>query len=103
MLELRVCIGSSCHLKGSYNVIQTFQQLIEEKHLHARVVLKSSFCMKECGQPGVMVSLDGKACRLTPDHARDFFLENVLPRLETPPERASKIRAPRMNYAQQSM
>ncbi|MGN0592047.1 MAG: (2Fe-2S) ferredoxin domain-containing protein, partial [Ruminococcus sp.] len=34
MVELNVCIGSSCHLKGSYNIIHTFQHLIEEKGLH---------------------------------------------------------------------
>ena len=34
MVEVSVCIGSSCHLKGSYNVIQAFQQMIEENGLH---------------------------------------------------------------------
>ena len=101
MTELRVCIGSSCHLKGSYNVVQAFQQLIEEEHLHGRVVLKTGFCMKECGQPGVMVSLDGQPHRLTPDRAREFFYEVVLPRLEVPPERKAMIREPRLNYEQQ--
>jgi NADH:ubiquinone oxidoreductase subunit E len=37
MVELTVCIGSACYLKGSYNVIQTFQQIIEEKSLHDRI------------------------------------------------------------------
>jgi NADH:ubiquinone oxidoreductase subunit E len=100
MTEIRVCIGSSCHLKGSYNVVQTFQQLIEEEQLHDRVVLKTSFGMKECGRPGVMVSLDGEACRITADRARSFFFENVVPRLEESPEGASSIRAPRMVHSQ---
>jgi NADH:ubiquinone oxidoreductase subunit E len=103
MTELRVCIGSSCHLKGSYNVVSTFQQLIEEEKLHSRIVLKTGFCMKECGEPGVMVSLDGQPNRITPDHARDFFYECVLPRLALPPERAPKIRAPLMAYARQKV
>ena len=46
MIELSVCIGSSCHIKGSYNVIQTFQQMIEENNLHNEVDFKGTFCMK---------------------------------------------------------
>jgi NADH:ubiquinone oxidoreductase subunit E len=52
MLEL-CCIGSFCHIKGAYNLIQTFQQLIEEKNLHDRINFKSSFCMRQCQNPGV--------------------------------------------------
>ena len=60
MVELSVCIGSSCHLKGSYNVIQTFQHLIEENALHDKVDFKATFCMKRCERPGVAVLLDGE-------------------------------------------
>jgi len=82
MTELSVCIGSSCHLKGAYNVLQTFQQLIEEYHLHECLVFKASFCYKQCGQEGVSVSLNRTAYRLQPAEARTFFLERVLPALE---------------------
>ena len=30
MVEVKVCIGTSCHLHGSYNVMMSFKQLIEE-------------------------------------------------------------------------
>ena len=48
MTILSVCIGSSCHINGSYNVIQTFQQLIEENHLHEKIDFKAEFCSKMC-------------------------------------------------------
>jgi len=79
MIELRVCIGSSCHLKGSYNVIQTFLQLIEEHALHDRVDLKSTFCMKRCAYAGVGISLNGEAYHIIPDKASEFFMTTVLP------------------------
>ncbi|MDL2229035.1 (2Fe-2S) ferredoxin domain-containing protein [Treponema sp. OttesenSCG-928-L16] len=81
MLELIVCIGSACHIKGSYNVIQTFQQLIEENSLHEKINFKSGFCMKECHYPGTAVTVAGVKHHVAPDKAREFFLTEVLPKL----------------------
>jgi NADH:ubiquinone oxidoreductase subunit E len=77
MVELCVCIGSSCHIKGSYNVIQTFQQLIEEQMLHDRVNFKSSFCQKQCQHPGVAVSVNGAVYQVTAETAGEFFTKEV--------------------------
>ena len=80
MVELNVCIGSACHLKGSYNVIQSFQQIIEEEGLHHLVEMKAQFCMKQC-QNGVSVALNGEAFSVSPETARRFFRETVLPQI----------------------
>ena len=82
MIELSVCIGSSCHLKGSYNVIQTFLQLIEAHALHERIEFKSNFCMKRCAHAGVGLSLNGEAYHIAPETAREFFKTTVLPLVE---------------------
>ena len=79
MLELRVCIGSACHLKGSYNIVQAFQQLIEENGLHEKIDFKSAFCMKQCGNPGVRVSLNGEIHHVMAEAARDFFTKQIVP------------------------
>lgn len=81
MVELNVCIGSCCHLKGSYNVIQVFQQMLEEHGLHEKVNLKSAFCNRECGATGVAVSIDGQMHHMPCESAGSFFLENILPAL----------------------
>ena len=81
MVEVSVCIGSSCHLKGSHNVIQTFQQLIEQRNLHDMVDMRAQFCMKQCSRGGVAVSIDGDIHSVAPEHARHFFDEAVMPRL----------------------
>lgn len=80
-MDISVCIGSACHLKGSYNIIQSFQQLIERNGLHDEVNLKANFCMKSCDQAGVAVRLDGESHQLTPETAHAFFKEHVLPRV----------------------
>ena len=79
MIEISVCIGSSCHLKGSYNVIQTLQQLIEAEGLHGKIEMKAQFCMRQC-QNGVSVSLDGTPHSVSPETAREFFRTEVLPK-----------------------
>ena len=77
MLELCVCIGSACHVKGAYNIIQTFQQLIEEKMLHYRINFKGSLCQKQCRHPGVVVLVNGVAHQVTAENAGEFFIREV--------------------------
>lgn len=79
MLELSVCIGSSCHLKGSYNIIQTFQQLIEENKVHNEIDFKATFCMKQCQNDGVSVSFQGNSQHIKPEMAIEFFQNSILP------------------------
>ena len=78
MKNLSVCIGSSCHLKGSYNVVQTFQQMIEENGLHDQIDMKATFCMKHCQNSGVSVRVDDEYYSVSPETARKFFEEHVM-------------------------
>lgn len=79
MVELSVCIGSSCHIKGSYNAIQTFQQLIEEQHLHDKINLKATFCIKQCNNDGIGISIKDKHYNVKPDNIRIFFNDIIIP------------------------
>lgn len=81
MLEVNICIGSSCHLKGSYNVIQTFQQIIENQGLHDKIELKAQFCMRQC-QNGVSVSIDDSVYSVSPETAKSFFESTVASRVK---------------------
>ncbi len=80
MVEVMVCIGSACHLKGAYNVLTTFQQMTEEAGLHDKIDLKATFCIKQC-QKAVCVTVDGEVCSVTPEGAREFFRRNIADRL----------------------
>jgi len=57
VVNLSVCIGSACHVKGSYNVINAFQQSIEEYNLSDKVDLKAVFCLGHCSD-AVSVKID---------------------------------------------
>jgi len=80
VIKLSVCVGSSCHLKGSFNVIQTFQQMVEEESLHDKIEMEAQFCMKEC-QKGVSASVDGEVFSVAPETAREVFRTHVIPKL----------------------
>ena len=59
MVKVTVCIGSSCHLKGSRQVVEELQYLINKNNLGDRVELSGTFCMGKCGEDGVSVTVDG--------------------------------------------
>ena len=79
-MKITVCIGSSCHIKGSRQVVEQIQELIREKNVGDRVELAGTFCMGEC-QKGVCVTLDGEFYSVSPDTVNDFFAQNVLAKL----------------------
>lgn len=81
MIIIDVCVGTSCHLNGSYNVLQTFQQMIEQYALHDRIDYKACFCRKECRSQGVSVAIGDDCYRVTPEDAGTFFENEVLKRL----------------------
>lgn len=76
-MKVTVCIGSSCHLKGSRQVVEQLQALIAEKNLKDQVDLSGTFCMGNC-QNGVSVTVDGKLFSVSPDTARQFFETEIL-------------------------
>ena len=68
MLKITVCIGSSCHIKGSRQVVEQLQYLIAENKLGDKVELGGTFCMGKC-QQGVCVTVnDASAMMMNPLH-----------------------------------
>jgi len=82
MNELKVCIGTTCHLNGANNVVMTFQHLMEEHSLHDKLELSAIFCDKSCSSKGVAVHFNGNAYRISSAQARQFFLNTVIPGLK---------------------
>lgn len=76
-MKITVCIGSSCHIKGSRQVVEQLQTLIREYGLSDKVELAGTFCMGKCDQ-GVCVTIDDTFFSVAPDDAKEFFVENVL-------------------------
>lgn len=80
MLKVTVCIGSSCHIKGSRQVVEDLQRLIATEKLEDKVELGGTFCMGRC-QEGVCVTVDGEFYSVSPATVEDFFKNEVLKKL----------------------
>ena len=80
-MKITVCIGSSCHIKGSRQVVEQLQYLISENNLGDKIELGGTFCMGKC-QQGVCVTVDDNFYSVTPDSANEFFNQNVLKKIQ---------------------
>lgn len=79
MLFVQICVGSSCHLKGSQEIVELFQAAIEEHKIDDEVVLSGSFCIGQCNRVGVTVQVnDDVHVGITRENFREFFNKNIL-------------------------
>lgn len=76
-MKITVCIGSSCHIKGSRRVVEELQHLIAENKLDDKVELGGIFCMGKC-QQGVCVKVDEDFHSVSPETVDEFFEKEVL-------------------------
>ncbi|MBE7062877.1 MAG: (2Fe-2S) ferredoxin domain-containing protein [Clostridia bacterium] len=81
-MVVQICIGSSCHLKGSYEIVELFQAALQEHALEERVTLSGSFCIGKCNREGVTVQVDDTVhTGITPDGFPAFFETYILNKL----------------------
>lgn len=82
-MVIQVCVGSSCHLKGSHEIVELLQKAVEEYHLEDEVTLSGSFCIGKCNRIGVTVQVDDDIhIGVTKENFKEYFKENVLNKLE---------------------
>lgn len=79
-MKITVCIGSSCHIKGSRQVVEGLQRLIADNKLTDKVELSGTFCMGKC-QQGVCVTVDDEFFSVNAEDVDGFFKNSVLPRV----------------------
>ena len=79
-MKINICVGSSCHIKGSYHVVEQLQRLVAENKLEDRIELAGTFCMEKC-QQGVCVNVDGEFYSVTPETVVSFFEKEVVPKI----------------------
>ena len=76
---IKICVGSSCHLKGSSEIVRLLTEEIEKRHLEDEIALAGSFCLGKCNRSGVTVQLDEEIhTGITRENFREFFENNVL-------------------------
>ena len=80
---VQICVGSSCHLKGSEKIVELFQKVIENRKLDNDITLAGSFCTGKCNRVGVTITLnDDVYTGITPETFERFFTDKLMPALE---------------------
>ena len=83
MLIVQICIGSSCYLKGSQEIVELFEKAVKEHNIEDEVVLSGSFCIGKCNRVGVTVQVnDDVHVGVTRENFREFFNKNILAVIE---------------------
>ena len=81
MTTISVCIGSACHKRGSYAILNRFKALVAEKGVSDKVTIAPTFCLGEC-KNGVSVKVDDKLfLGMTEEAVENVFDQYVLPKL----------------------
>ena len=77
---VQICVGSSCHLKGSEQLVALFQEAIAREHLENDVTLAGSFCTGRCNRVGVTVTVNDEVYTgITRENFREFWEQRILP------------------------
>ena len=83
MFFVQVCVGSSCHLKGSQDIVELFEKAVKDHNIEDEVVLSGSFCIGKCNRVGVTVQVDDEIhVGITRENFKEFFTENILKVIE---------------------
>ena len=80
---IQICVGSSCHLKGSAEIVELMQKAISDHKLETEVTLAGSFCIGQCNRVGVTIQVDDDVHNgITREDFKVFFSEHVLKKIE---------------------
>lgn len=80
-MEISICVGSACHLKGSYEVIRAMESIVREKGMEKEITIKAAFCLGQCTK-AVSVKFDGKIHSVRKETVDEFFENHVIAKLK---------------------
>ncbi|MTI81990.1 MAG: 4Fe-4S dicluster domain-containing protein [Firmicutes bacterium] len=76
-VQISVCVGTGCYLRGSYDIMNKFAELIKHLDMEEHVDLHGTFCLEKCDQ-GVSIKVgDEIITGVTAENAEHIFKTNV--------------------------
>lgn len=82
IMIIQICVGSSCHLKGSPEIVELLKNAVEKHHLEDEVTLAGSFCIGKCNRDGVTIQVDDDIhVGITKENFNEFLNDKVLAKL----------------------
>lgn len=82
-MVIRICVGSSCHIKGSPELVALLQEAVAAHGMENEITLSGSFCTGSCNRVGVTIQVEDEIYTgITTENFREFFAEKVLAVIE---------------------
>ena len=82
-MNIQICVGSSCHIKGSPEIVALLQEAVAANNLSEVVTLSGSFCTGKCNRVGVTVQVNDETFTgITTENFKEFFKDKVLAIIE---------------------
>ncbi len=79
MVIVSVCVGSSCHIKGSADIVEMIKAEIAARALEDEIVLIGNFCAGKCNRTGVTVTVnDDVYTGITKENFKEFWTDKIL-------------------------
>jgi NADH:ubiquinone oxidoreductase subunit E len=76
ILEIEICMGTSCHLLGAQDLIDMIETLPDETK--AKIILKGATCLQSCGK-GPNIRVNGLVLsNMTPERLLQIIEDNSL-------------------------
>ena len=80
---IQICVGSSCHLKGSPEIVELLTHEVKDHKFEDEITLAGSFCIGKCNRVGVTVQVDDVIhTGITRENFKEFFNDKVLAVIE---------------------
>ena len=80
---IQACVGSSCYLKGSQEIVEMLQDAMTEHQIENEITLIGALCIGKCNREGVTVQVDDEVhTGVTPEGFDEFFRTKVLAALK---------------------
>ena len=77
-MNVYVCVGSSCHLRGSYRIIELMKEQIAAHQLEDKVNLGAAFCLGKCAD-GVSIKVNDEiVCGVSEENFQQIFDRYIL-------------------------
>ncbi len=78
-MVIQVCVGSSCHIKGSPEIVELLTKAVKDSGLEDEITLAGSFCIGKCNRLGVTVQVDDVIhTGINRENFKEFFNDKVL-------------------------
>ena len=80
---IQACVGSSCYLKGSQEIVEMLQDAMTEHQIENEITLIGALCIGKCNRVGVTVQVDDEVhVGITKENFREFFKKHILDVIE---------------------